>query len=169
MARKPKSDGETIRNITKGIELDHDTLIAEIEARSREEYQRASDAGESAAKVTAYLEKTSLNGQAFSWLKSIMKKLPKKDGSVKALDVISSLEAGLPLLRAHIEGQSPALPFGDPEPAANPGMSDDEISEGLAQFDPVEEFDPVEAASDEPFDLAAEADDFEAALAQAAE
>ncbi len=167
MARKPKSDGETIRNITKGIELDHDTLIAEIEARSREEHARASDAGESASKVTAYLEKTSLNGQAFSWLKSIMKKLPKKDGSVKALDVISSLEAGLPLLRSHIEGQSPALPFGDPEPAANPGMSDDEITEGLAQFDPVE---GTEApASDEPYDLAAETDDFEAQLAQAAE
>jgi len=164
MARKAKSDGATIRTITKGIELDHDELLGQIDARSAEERARASDAGESAAKVTAYLEKTSLNGQAFGWLKTIMKKLPKKDGNVKALDLIASMEAGLPLLRAHIEGQTPALPLGEPEPAQI--KSDEELREDLAQFDPVEG-DALE--SDEPFDLAAETDDFEAHLAQAAE
>ena len=127
----------------KEIILDHDKLIDEIEARKKEEYARQSDAGE-----------TGLNGQAFGWLKTIMKKLPKKDGHAKAMDIILSLEAGLPMIKNHIEGQQGSLGLGDPadfEPEAP-----EEPEEEPEASEPAEQLDEEEA-------------DFEAHLAEVEE
>lgn len=138
----------------KEIILDHDKLIDEIEARKKEEYARQSDAGESAAKVAKYLDETGLNGQAFGWLKTIMKKLPKKDGHAKAMDIILSLEAGLPMIKNHIEGQQGSLGLGDPadfEPEAP-----EEPEEEPEASEPAEQLDEEEA-------------DFEAHLAEVEE
>ena len=103
---------------TKGaVEVSHDDLLAQIQVRAAEEYERQSDAGESAAKLTEFLDETGMNGQAFSWLKSIIKKLPKKNGEQKAMDVIRSLELGLPMIKAHVQGQQSEMPLDDaPEP-----------------------------------------------------
>jgi len=149
---------------TGELTVSHDELIDQIHARSKEEYARQSDAGESGAKVNEFLEKTGMNGQAFGWLKSIMKKLPKKDGSVKALDIIRSLEIGLPMVKNHIQGQQPDLGLGDPadyeDPDQEPDDGDDD-DEGIgAEFPDGEEMEPADEDS-----IDEDAEDFEAALA----
>lgn len=129
---------------TGGVTVTHDELIDQIHARADEEYARQSDAGESAAKVDKFLEKTQLNSQAFSWSKSIMKKRKKKDGDAKALDVIRSLEITLPMLKSHILGQGTGeLGLGDPA---------DYVPEGDEEDEPDED------------DIDEDADDFEQAL-----
>lgn len=111
-----KSTGREVREAYDGPTVDHDALISNIEARIREEHARQSDGSESAAKTAAFLEETGLNSQAFSWLKSIQKKLPKKDGQAKAMDIIRSLEIGLPMVKAHVSGQGTGeMDFGDDE------------------------------------------------------
>ena len=107
------SDGKEVRQAYDGPDLDHDALIAEIEARSSEEYARGSDAGESSAKTKEFLEETGMNSQAFTWCKSILKKLPKKDGQAKAMDIIRSLNTALPMIEAHVAGQSTPDMFPD--------------------------------------------------------
>ena len=99
------SEGEDVRRAYDEPDIDHDRLIAEIDRMARGEYARASDASESAAVTKEFLELTNLNGQALSWLKSIVKKMPKKDGQMKAMDVIRSLEVGLPMVKSHVAGQ----------------------------------------------------------------
>lgn len=95
------------------ISVDHDALVSHIKARMAEEYARASDAAESGELVEQFLEETGLNGQAYKWGKTIMKKRPKKDGDLKAMDIIRSLEVILPILKAEIlDGQS-EMPLGD--------------------------------------------------------
>ena len=93
----------------KGLEIDHDDLITQIEERSAEEYARGSDAAESGAKLKEYLEETGMNSQAFSWCKTILKKLPKKDGAIKAMDVIQSLKIALPMIENHVQGQQSTM------------------------------------------------------------
>ncbi len=100
-----KSEGQAVREAFDGPKVEHDQLIDQIEARAREQHARASDASESAAKVSAFIEQTALNTQAYSWMSSIIKKLPKKDGQAKAMDIIRSLEVGLPMIKAHVGGQ----------------------------------------------------------------
>ncbi|GGE30160.1 hypothetical protein GCM10011360_17770 [Primorskyibacter flagellatus] len=106
MAKPKKSEGQKVREAMDGPTFEHDALIDQIEARAKEEYERGSDAGESAAKTKEFIEKTGMNSQAFSWSKSILKKLPKKDGAHKAMDIIRSLKRAIPMLENHITGQS---------------------------------------------------------------
>ncbi len=87
------------------IEVNHDDLISEIAARIHEEGERNSDASDSAAATHKFLEETGLNSQAFSWGKSITKKLSKKQGQAKAMDIIRSLKVMLPMLENHVMGQ----------------------------------------------------------------
>lgn len=108
------------------IDVTHDDLIGEIGRMIHDEGVRASDAGESAAKTADFNERTGMNNQGLSWLKSIIKKLAKKDGERKAMDVVRTLKVGLPMIEDHIKGQQPDLPMEDPEAGdAEPeGMSD---------------------------------------------
>jgi hypothetical protein len=149
-----KSEGAVVVQAYKAPEVEHDELIDQILARSQEEYARQSDAGESGAKVTAFLEKTGLNSQAFSWGKSILKKQPKKDGQAKAMDIIRSLKAILPMLEAHIAGQgsgeldlsppapakpqAPAEPMSDEEVAALAGSMDEDLDRAESNVRPVQ-------------------------------
>lgn len=144
--------GEKIRKSLDGPQVEHDALINQIEARAKEQRARTMDAGESGAKVQHFLEQTGLNSQAYSWLSSIFKKLDKKDGQHKAMDVITSLETGLPLLKNHVLGQGT-----DP---MDLGPVDDEAPAA----DPVEAADDAPAA-DLPADVADDAAGFEDALA----
>lgn len=100
-----KSEGAAVREAYDGPEVEHDDLINQFEQRIAEEYARSSDSSESASKTNTFLEKTALNSQAFSWGKSIMKKLPKKDGQSKAMDIIRSLKVMLPMIENHVAGQ----------------------------------------------------------------
>lgn len=100
------NEGQDVRRVYDGPDIEHDALISEIEARSADEYARASDASESGAKLKEYLEETGMNSQAFSWCKIILKLLPKKDGQAKAMDRINSLKKALPMIEAHVAGQS---------------------------------------------------------------
>jgi hypothetical protein len=88
------------------IDVTHDDLISELGQRKHEETKRKSDASESGDKTKKFLERTGLNSQAFSWGGSILKKLDKKDGEAKAMDIIRSLEVMLPMLKNQVQGQS---------------------------------------------------------------
>ncbi|WP_170759954.1 hypothetical protein [Ruegeria lacuscaerulensis] len=99
------SEGQQVRKAYDGPKVEHDALISELEARIREEHARSSDASESSAKMKKFLDETELNSQAVSWGKTILKKLPKKDGQTKAMDVIRSLKEILPMIENHVAGQ----------------------------------------------------------------
>jgi hypothetical protein len=103
MARKKKSEGETVRIAFDGPELDHDKTIGEMEARNREDGKRASSAGESRAAIKAFLDQSNMNPKAFSWLRMILKQNDKDQA--KAMDIIRSLEVALPMVKQHVSGQ----------------------------------------------------------------
>jgi hypothetical protein len=99
------TDGKDVREAFDGPTIEHDSFIAQLEARKREERERSSDASESAAAAKEYIEDTGLNSKVYGWSKAIIKTLDKKDGQHKAMDIIRSLEAVTPLLRDHVAGQ----------------------------------------------------------------
>jgi hypothetical protein len=101
MARKKKSEGEEVRIAFDGPQIEHDTLIGNIEARNREDGERASSAGESRVAIKEFLDETNMNPKAFSWCRVILK---QKDPA-KAMDMIRSLEVGLAMVKAHVSGQ----------------------------------------------------------------
>lgn len=109
------TEGEETRRAFDGPDLEHDVLVDEIGARNREDRERASSAGESRQKIGMFLEKSGMNSQAFSWCRSILKKLDKSDGQNKAMDVIASLEKALPMVKAHVTGQGTADMFPEDE------------------------------------------------------
>lgn len=182
---KAQSEGEQVRRAYDGPTLDHDKLIGHIGARIKEEHERSSDGSESAAKVSAFIEETGMNSQAYSWMKTIIKKLPKKDGQVKAMDVIRSIEAALPMIKAHVAGQSTAEMFPEEQPAAEPAPKAE--TKAGAKKTNIEKFtpkpkaakvepDPVPAetseetpAESDPVDLAEDQDDFDRQLAAASD
>lgn len=98
-------EGAEVRQAFDGPDVEHDALIAQLEARIREEHSRSSDASESAAKVAMFIDETGVNSQALSWMKTIVKKLPKKDGQHKAMDIIRSIKVMLPMIEDHVGGQ----------------------------------------------------------------
>lgn len=157
MARKKKTEGEEVRLAFTGPSLGHDELIDFAEARNREDKVRASSAGESRQKIGEFLDETGMNGQALSILRSIL----KKPDTQKAMDVIRSLEVGLPMVKAHVTGQStPDMLSEAQEPVAELPKP---IEEELERFSP----DDGENAGDD--ELGREADEFDAHLAQVAE
>lgn len=153
MARKKKSEGEEVRVALDGPAIEHDELIGFIEARNREDHQRSSSAGESRNKIKEFLDETNMNSQALSWCRSIM----KKPDQAKAMDVIRSLEAALPMVKAHVSGQSTPDMFPDDEQEPVEPATELPKPSYAAQFD----------AMGDP-DIKEDADDFERHLAQAA-
>jgi len=140
-----------IAEVTDEPKVNHDDLISQILARSDEEYARGSDAAESGALTKTFLEETGLNSQAFSWAKTIIKKIKKKDGQAKAMDVIRSMNAILPMLENHVLGQGTAEmdlePDTDDEDADDPDFNDDITPEGEDQ--PVEGEDDLQPVGGE--------------------
>lgn len=114
------------------LDIDHDDLIAQIIDRNAEDRERGSSAGESRQKIGEYLEKSGMNGKAFSVCRQILK-LKKYS---QRMDLIRSLEEALPMVKAHVVGQDfgpdlvdraqaeEATDFADP--AEDPTPSDDE-------------------------------------------
>lgn len=102
------TEGAQVRESYDGPTVDHGALIEQFEARIKEERARSSDSSESADKTSKFLEETGLNSQAYSWGKTIVKKLDMKDGQHKAMDVIRSLKAILPILENHVGGEGTA-------------------------------------------------------------
>lgn len=134
-------EGKETRLAYDGPDVEHDKLMAEIDRMSRGEHERASDASESAALTKTFLEDTGMNGQALSWLKSIVKKLPKKDGQAKAMDIIRSLKVGLPMVENHVGGQGTAeMDLEGPQDEAEGEPEDQDIPESEAEDAETEEF-----------------------------
>lgn len=159
MARKPKSEGTRVRLAFTGPSIDHDKLIAEASDRNEEDRLRASSAGESRSKIKAFLDETGMNGKALSWLRMILKTSDKDDGQAKAMDVIMSLEKGLPMIKSHIGGQGTAEMELEPAPAsyaADFDVTDDPAPVIAAEITDAErdaagaliDDDPVEPADD---------------------
>lgn len=98
-------EGKEVRAAFDGPDLEHDKLIDQIEARNREDSERASSAGESRQKIGQFLDDTAMNSKAFSWCRQILKVGEKADGQNKAMDIIRSLETALPMLKDHVAGQ----------------------------------------------------------------
>lgn len=108
------------------MNIQYEDLIPEIEARNREDRQRASSAGESRQKIGAFLEDTGLNSQAFSWMRTICKKLDKDEGDLKAMDIIASLEAMLPIVKDYVQNNG-TRPMDLPNPADEPMPGDERV------------------------------------------
>lgn len=111
------TEGAKVRRAFDGPQLDHDELVGFIEARMREDH----------------VDQTGVNTQALSWMKIILKKMPKKDGQQKAMDIIRSLKAGLPLIEAHVSGQGSGEMNLDPqEPETE--LESDQIPDNVVGF-----------------------------------
>lgn len=162
-------EGAQVRQAFDGPTVEHDALIGQFEARIREERARSSDSSESAAKVKPFLEETGLNSQAYSWGKTIVKKLDMKDGQHKAMDVIRSMETILPLLKDHVGGQGtgemdlkgpePKAPKeAAPKPAAKPKPTAKTASKAKAPAKAKAAAKPAKAESAEVEDFNAEVD-----------
>jgi hypothetical protein len=169
-----KSEGAAVRAAFDGPTVEHDALLGQIEARIREEYARSSDASESGAKTSDFLDETGLNSQVFAWSKSIIKKLPKKDGQAKAMDMIRSWEVVLPMLKAHVSGQpdlfdQAAADLAPVEPATLADVAHLTGDDGYPDPDLDEDLEDMEDGDDEtgPFDddLDEATADFEDAIA----
>lgn len=150
-----KSEGAAVRAAYDGPDVSHDALIDQIEARNREDSVRSSSAGESRQKIGKFLDDTNLNGKALSTLRSIMK---TKD-TAKAMDIVRSLELGLPMVKSHITGQGGTadmleLAGTDPVEPLDPDYTpDDDEGEELDDAEEEGEFDDdaeeFETAADE--------------------
>lgn len=149
--------GKIVRTSFDGPDVDHDRLIGFIDARNREDRERSSSAGESRQMIGEFIEDTAFNGKALAFLRQIKKVALKDNGQARAADIIRSLKVGLPMIENDILGQGTAdMDFGDDEPM-----------EPLAEGDGFDDW-PDAGQPERPFDpdLAADSDDFEAALAQ---
>ncbi len=140
-----KSEGAAVREAFDGPSVEHDDLIQQILDRAKEQHARSSDASESAAKVTEFLEDTGVNSKAYQWASVIVKTMDKKDGQHKAMDIIRSMEVLLPMVKNHVGGQGTAeMDLGEPEEDAG----------GVGEADPDEELDAdTEAFDDDAADL----------------
>lgn len=120
-----QSEGAAVRRAHDGPDIEHDKLLGFIEARNREDKDRASSAGESRQKIGTFLDESGMNGKALSWCRQIVKVSGKSDGQNKAMDIIRSLEAALPMVKNHVGGQQAEMFDGEPEPVEPVGDEDD--------------------------------------------
>lgn len=129
------SEGKDVRAAFDGPSIDHDELLDFIEARNREDKQRASSAGESRQKIGAYLEETSMNSKALGWCRQIIKTNEKDGGQHKAMDIITSMEVALPMIKAHVAGQGTTeMEFDvDDEPSGDGFTADDFVNDAFGR------------------------------------
>ena len=127
------TEGKTVAAAYHGPSIEHDELIDFIGARNREDKQRSSSAGESRQKIGEFLEETSMNGKALGYCRQILKVNDKDDGQHKAMDIIMSLKAALPMIEAHVAGQGTTAMDFDAEPESQPedDLPEDEDSGDL--------------------------------------
>lgn len=154
-----QSEGSDVRRAFDGPDIDHDKLIDFITARNNEDSERASDAGESRQKIGEFLEETNMNAKALSVCRTIL----KQKSTDKGMDIIRSLEATLPMLRAHLGGQQPEMEFDQDEP---PEMIDPDEAEAMDDGSLPAQSYPDDFTLNE--EIADEADAFDAQLAEVA-
>ena len=151
-----KGEGKEVRLAFDGPDLDHDELIGFILERNADDTRAASVSGISRQKIGEFIDGTGVNSQALSWMRTILKKLPKDNGQAKAMDVIRSLKTMLPMIEAHVAGQSTADMF-DGEEDEDDAPEEEDIAaqvtaafgEGEAPVDPFEaDFADEQAAFD---------------------
>lgn len=118
-----RSEGAAVRHAMNGPDVDHDRLISFAAARNEEDAERASSAGESRQLIGKFLEDTGMNGKALSWLRIILKQ-KKTD---KAMDIIRSLEHGLPMVKQHLGGQQSEMDLVS-------GKSEEDLEPGEPEF-----------------------------------
>ena len=87
------------------LKVDAGEFIATIERFNLDDKERGSDAGKSRQKIGAYLEKTHLHPQVFSWMRLLLKKAK----ATEKYDMIASFELVFPIVSANIKSQNPAL------------------------------------------------------------
>lgn len=110
-------EGADVRRAYDGPDIEHDTLIGRAAQHNMEDSERASSAAETRADIGSFVDETGLNKKAYSVLRQIMKMGDKSED--KAMDVIRSLEKGLPMVKSHIGGQTTTemdLPEKEPAP-----------------------------------------------------
>lgn len=146
-----QSEGSDVRRAYDGPDIEHDKLIGFIEARNREDGERASSAGESRQMIGEFLEQTNMNAKALSTCRTIM----KQKTTDKAMDIVRSLEAALPMLKAHLGGQQSEM---DLEPS-EPEVVDPDTELPKPSYEPT--FTPGGDA-----ELDADSDDFDRQLAE---
>lgn len=108
------SDGADVRRAYDGPDIDHDTLIGTAARHNMEDGDRASSAAETRQDIGEFIERTGMNNKAYSIIRQIMKIGDKSQD--KAMDVIRSLQKGLPMVESHIGGQTTQeMPLEEPE------------------------------------------------------
>lgn len=141
------TEGADVRRAFDGPDIEHDQLLGKIGQHNREDAERASSAAGTRQDIGAFIEETGLHKTAYSWLRRIKKVSEKSED--QAMDLIRSLKKGIPMLEAHISGQS-EMDFDGGE------VADDQ------EDDPPDEDDGVELGStldDEPDAEASEFND----------
>lgn len=148
-------EGAEVRHAMNGPDIEHDHLIGKIDKWNGEDRARASTAAETRGEIGNFTEQTGMNAKALSMLRTIKKAAAKDGGQAKAMDIIRSLEKGLPMVKADVTGQEDL-----------PGLDDDPVepaAPGKPSYDPEADFDEIGVRDPE---IAAEADEFETHLAE---
>lgn len=163
-----KSEGKAVRVAIEGPDIEHDKLIGNIDKWNGEDRERASSAAETRGEIGQFTESSGMNAKALSMLRTIKKAAARDGGQAKAMDIIMSLKKGLPMVEADITGQQAQLCF----EATEPDVVGDVADKGLEPTDalpaPSYSQDWNAEGDDSAGDpgLAADADDFEAHLAE---
>lgn len=137
-----------------------DKLLKKIAQWKGEDASRASEVGEQRAEIKDFLELTGWNKTALAW----MRKLDKLDED-KRDDILRSFDDLRGTLDKHWNGQSTPDMFATAEAAAEEAEAPEPLADGETIDDDDDAPDPDDDEDGDP-EIAAEADDFEAHLAQ---
>jgi hypothetical protein len=151
-------EGAEVRSAMNGPDIEHDHLIGKIDKWNGEDRARASTAAETRGEIGQFFERTNMNAKALSMLRTIKKAAAKDGGQAKAMDIIRSLEKGLPMIKADVVGQE-ELPGLDEEPV-------EPAAPGKPSYDAEADFDEIGVRDPE---IAEEALAFESHLAEVQE
>lgn len=137
MAKKPSPE----RIAFDGPDIEHDHMIGKFQQWNKEDGARASSAAETRSEIGEFIEDTGMNKKAASWMRMVLKANDKDQA--KAMDIITSLEKALPMIKAHVAGQGTADMFPETDEPAEPApltvvggyASDPDIEDEAADFE----------------------------------
>lgn len=133
------------------IAVHQDKIIGTFNRIASREKDRASDAGEDREEIGNLLELTGLHKKAVSFCRMLHKQEPEKRE-----DILRSLHPLLSMMEAHWDGQSTPDMFAE---GVEPGDDEPGEEEG-------DEFEDTEDEGEGDEELQADADDFDAHLAE---
>ena len=135
------------------LTVHRDKIINSFARWKQGEADRASDAGEMREEIAKVLDLTGLNKKAFSFVRMLDKQAPDKRA-----DILRSLEPLLNLMRPHWDGSNTPDMFTENDDAVEP-----------VEDEPIGHNGGPSIREDADAEIAEEADDFDKALAEAAE